>query len=435
LARDVGGNDIIFNKAMAPMLNAGKAETLKALAGSVAPDQPALRRISAIARMATNARGEQLTMESHCEVASMLASRLGLEDPVTHSLGHAYERWDGHGFPEGLAGEQIPLEIRICSLARDVDIVAAQGGDPQRVVEKRSGNTYDPAVAAVFARREIHPPEADWDDLLASEPPPVAIIEEIDDALEVMADMADLKSQWTRGHSRRVAALAYGAAVVSGMPDDEVEAIRRSGLVHDLGRVGVENGIWDKPGPLSVDEWEKVRLHTYLTDRILSRCEYLKELARTATRHHERPDGQGYHQRLERRQLTLGDQILATASAYVAMTSDRAYRPALLPEEAVEELEKGAADGAFAISAVRHVLNALGQETHLQASPNPAGLTDREIDVLRLIMKERTNREIANVLYISPKTVSRHIENIYTKIGVSTRAGAAVFAMENELHI
>jgi HD-GYP domain-containing protein (c-di-GMP phosphodiesterase class II) len=219
------------------------------------------------------------------------------------------------------------------------------------------------------------------------------------------------------------------------MPDDEVEAIRRSGLVHDLGRVGVENGIWDKPGPLSVDEWEKVRLHTYLTDRILSRCEYLKELARTATRHHERPDGQGYHQRLERRQLTLGDQILATASAYVAMTSDRAYRPALLPEEAVEELEKGAADGAFAISAVRHVLNALGQETHLQASPNPAGLTDREIDVLRLIMKERTNREIASVLYISPKTVSRHIENIYTKIGVSTRAGAAVFAMENELHI
>jgi HD-GYP domain-containing protein (c-di-GMP phosphodiesterase class II) len=435
LARDVGGDDISFNRAMAPVLNGGRGETIRAVVAAVAPEQRALRRVKSIARVVTDSKAEKLTMESHCEVAAMLAGRLQLDESVTRCLRHAYERWDGHGFPDGLKGENVPLAIRICALARDVDIISTGGGNPQQVVNERSGKTYDPEVAAIFARGDVQVAEADWDDLLASEPPPVTIVEEIDAALEVMADMADLKSQWTRGHSRRVAVLAREAALKAGMPGAEVEAIRRSALVHDLGRVGVENGIWDKPGPLSIDEWEKVRLHTYLTDRILSRCEYLEELARTATRHHERPDGQGYHQRLERHQLTLGDQILATASAYVAMTSDRAYRPALLPKEAVEELEKGAADGAFAISAVRHVLDALGQETHLQAPPKPAGLTDREIDVLRLIMKERTNREIARALFISPKTVSRHIENIYTKIGVSTRAGATVFAMENELHI
>ena len=434
VARDVGGDDISFNRAMAPVLNGGRGESVRALVAAVAPNQPRMRRARSIARLITDSSAEKLTMESHCEVAAMLAGRLELDESVTHCLRHAYERWDGRGYPDGLKGGDVPLEIRICALARDVDIISTQGGDPQRMVERRSGKTYDPAVAAIFARGEIHPPEADWDELLASEPPPVATVEEIDDALEVMADMADLKSQWTRGHSRRVVALAGKAAVAAGMPDDEVEAIRRSALVHDLGRVGVENGIWDKPGPLSIDEWEKVRLHTYLTDRILSRCEYLRGLARTAARHHERPDGMGYHQRLERPDLTLGDQILAASSAYVAMTSDRPHRPALLPEDAASELENGATESVFDNEAVRHVLHALGHETNLRPSPTPGGLTDREAEVLRLLTQERTNREIAEELYISPKTVGRHVENIYTKIGVSTRAGAAVFAMKNGLH-
>jgi HD-GYP domain-containing protein (c-di-GMP phosphodiesterase class II) len=434
LARDVGGDDISFNRAMAPVLNGRRGESIRAVFGAVAPDQPAFRRVGSIVRVITDSSAERLTMESHCEVAAMLAGRLELDDTVTHCLRHAYERWDGRGFPDGLKGEEVPLAIRVCALARDVDIISTLGGDPVQVVESRSGKTYDPAVAAVFAHGDIQVPEAVWDDLLAAEPPPVAIVDRVDDALAVMADMADLKSQWTRGHSRRVAALAGEAALAADMPGDDVEAIQRAALVHDLGRVGVENGIWDKPGPLSIDEWEKVRLHTYLTDRILSRCEYLKGLARTAARHHERPDGMGYHQRLERPNLSLGDQILAASSAYVAMTSERPHRPALLPEDAASKLEKSATEEAFDIEAVRHVLHALGHETNLRASSVPGGLTDREVEVLRLLTREHTNREIADELFISPKTVGRHVENIYTKIGVSTRAGAAVFAMENGLH-
>jgi len=185
---------------------------------------------------------------------------------------------------------------------------------------------------------------------------------------------------------------------------------------------------------LSLDEWERVRLHPYLTERILSRCAYLATLAETASRHHERPDGTGYHRRLDSAQLTTADHILAAASAQVAMTSDRPHRPAMSADDAALALEKGAADGAFDVAAVRQVLHALGHETNLRSSPAPGGLTDREVEVLRLLTREHTNREIADELFISPKTVGRHIENIYTKIGVSTRAGAAVFAMENGLH-
>ncbi len=434
LASDVGGDDISFYRAMAPVLNGGKTETLRGIVGAVAPELPALRRVSAIARFITDTEADRLTISSHCEVAAMLAHRLRLDDPVLTALGHAYERWDGQGSPEGLAGDEVPLEIRISALARDVDLATIAGDDPLRLLAARGEKTYDPRVVSAFAEMSNTVPVADWDVLISSEPDPIATIDDVDSALLVMADFADLKSPWTRGHSRRVADLTSRAAISAGLGPEEVERLRHSALVHDLGRVGVKNGIWEKAGPLSLDEWERVRLHPYLTERILSRCVYLAALSETASRHHERPDGTGYHRRLDSAQLTPGDHILAAASAYVAMTNDRPHRPALSADDAARALETGVADGAFDISAVREVLDALGQETALRASPNPAGLTNREIEVLRLQTRERTNREIADELFISPKTVGRHVENIYAKIGVSTRAGAAVFAMEYGLH-
>ena len=361
----------------------------------------------------------------------MLADRLGLETPVTEALGHAYERWDGGGFPDGLIGEDLPLAIRVCTVARDVDLIVRGGGDPNSVLRARRNRAYDPRVVDAFAALGERAVEADWDAVLGDEPKPEQRATDLDVVLEVMADFADLKSSWTRGHSRRVARLASSAAERAGLGVDEVEMIRRCGLIHDLGRVGVENGIWDKVGPLSVDEWEKVRLHPYLTERILSRCIALRPLAETASRHHERLDGGGYHRQMT--QLTSADQILAAADMWDALTTDRPHRAALGSEDAADIMSRAVEDGQLEGGPTSHVLGAVGARAVPVPGPRPAGLTEREVEVLRLITKELTNRQMAQELFISAKTVGRHIENIYVKIGVSTRAGATVYAMEHGL--
>jgi len=360
-------------------------------------------------------------MTAHCEVAAMLADRLGLEPPVTEALGHAYERWDGGGFPDGLVGEAIPLAIRVCTVARDVDLVVRAGGDPMTLLHDRRDHAYDPTVVDAFSALGEWTVEADWEAVLADDPDPQQRAADIDLVLEVMADFTDLKSAWTRGHSRRVAQLASSAAERAGLGAAEVETIRRCGLIHDLGRVGVENGIWDKTGPLSVDEWEKVRLHPYLTERILSRCVALRPLAETASRHHERLDGSGYHRQTTGQQLTSADQILAAADMWDALTTDRPQRGAAGVEDAAETMRRAVRDGRLGAEATSHVLAVAGAKTVPLTDSRPAGLTEREVDVLRLITKELTNRQMAQELFI------------YVKIGVSTRAGAAVFAMEHGL--
>lgn len=433
-ARGVGGDEISFNRAMGPVLYGSRGEIAKRAMKTIGSGQGAMRRAGLIAREFMDSKGPERTLSAHCEVAAMLAGRLGLDPPVIHALGHAYERWDGEGFPDGLEGEDIPIEVRISTLARDVDLAVRAGDDPKGLLERRRGKGHDPRIVdTVLGLPAGAFPEADWDALLEMEPKPLREVDDVDEALEVVADFADLKSPWTRGHSRQVAELAEAAGRLAGLGDDSIETLRRSGLLHDVGRVGVENGIWDKPGELSLDQWEKVRLHPYLTDRILSRCETLRVLGKTASRHHERIDGSGYHGQIEGGALSLSDLILGAADVYAALTSDRPHRTAYTPAEAEDIMLTEVAGRHLDEHAVGHVLAAAKGETSGPIEENPGGLTDREVEVLRLIARERTNRQMANELYISPKTVGRHVENIYTKIGVSTRAGAAIYAMENGL--
>ena len=256
------------------------------------------------------------------------------------------------------------------------------------------------------------------------------------DSLEVVlaafADFADLKSPWIRGHSRRVAALADEAGRLGGLDAAGLDVLRRAGLVHDLGRVAIENGIWDKPGPLTTSEWERVRLHPYHTERILDRCSPLAALVEPASSHHERVDGSGYHRSLNAEALSRADRILAVADAFAAITSDRPHRAALAEVDAARALE-AEAGRTLDVDAVGSVLAAVGQRAPPTSREWPADLTDREVEVLRLISRGRSNREVAQQLFISPKTVGRHVENVYAKIGVSSRAAAAVFAMEHRL--
>ena len=135
-----------------------------------------------------------------------------------------------------------------------------------------------------------------WDALIDAEPALGAVLAEgaLDTALEAIGDYADLKSPYTLGRSRGVAQLADAAARRRGLPDTDVVALRRAALVEALGRLGVSNAIWDKPGPLTPVDWERVRLHPYLTERMLASSAALAPLAAIASQHHERLDGSGY---------------------------------------------------------------------------------------------------------------------------------------------
>jgi len=436
-----GGDDLAFNAAMAPMLMAQPGEGMRYFVRHVAQELPVHRRIGRVVQALTDPSGSSRSLAQHCEVGARLASRLGLGDSVTRSLAHAYERWDGKGDPAGLAGEEVPVAVRIVTVARDAEIWAHLAGwaTAAHVLAGRRGHGYDPAVVDVVrAGGERWLTEMADDGcaaVLAAEPDPVAGIgvDGLDRLLTAVADFTDLKSPWLRGHSTGVADLVATAAQIAGLPDPDVEALRQAALVHDVGRVGVPNGIWDHPGPLTAQQWEHVRLHPYLTERVLRRCSLLAGVADLASRHHERVDGSGYHRRCTARELDLNARLLAAADAYHAMTEDRPYRRALSAPAAAAQLTDGLRAGRFGRTEVDAVLAAAGQADRRARVAHPAGLTDREVQVLRLIARGRANKQVAAALGVSPKTVGRPVEHVYAKAGVTTRAGATLFAMEHGL--
>lgn len=436
-----GGDDVAFNAAMAPMLMAQPGEATRYFVRHLAEDLPAHRRAGRVVRALTDPAMTERSLSQHCEAGSRLAARVGLGESVCRALAHAYERWDGKGYPDGLTGDEVPIAVRIVSVARDAELWQRRAGWPTavEVLAHRRGHGYDPAVVDVLAKggREWL---GDMDDdpypaVLDAEPSPMATIPAggSDAALAAVADFADLKSPWLRGHSPGVAALVTAAAGAAGLPDDDAVALGRAALVHDVGRVGVPNGIWDRPGPLSAEQWERVRLHPYLSERVLLRCSLLAAFGDIAARHHERADGSGYHRGTSGDELDHGARLLAAADAFHAMTEDRPHRPALMASDAASQLAAAVDAGRFGRVEVDAVLAAAGQPRLPAAATNPAGLTDREVEVLRLIARGRLNKQVAATLGISAKTVGHHIEHIYAKAGVATRAGATLFAMEHGL--
>jgi HD-GYP domain-containing protein (c-di-GMP phosphodiesterase class II)/DNA-binding CsgD family transcriptional regulator len=427
-ARLVGGDEIAFNAAMGPVLYGEPRSALVAYVRAVGVGSPLHRRPGVLLSSMIGTAGD---LAAHCEVAAMLARRLGLSARVVEALANAYERWDGKG-PSGLEGDGIPLEVRIAVVARDADLLADDREALVETMRRRRGRAYAPDVVDAYLRLPPGEVEDDLEELVASEPVPAAQVDDLDRSLRVLADFVDLKSPWTRGHSPRVAELARSAALGAGLGAPVVREVELAGLVHDLGRVGVENGVWDKPGRLSTSEREKVALHPYLTHRILARSPGLAALGDLAACHHERLDGSGYHRRYPAAHLAPPARILAAADVYAALTADRPHRPRFDRGEARSIMEEEAAGGRLDVDAVAGVL-AVAEGGDPPPPSQPDGLTGREVEVLTLLAAGRTNRQVGEELFISPKTVSRHVENIYAKIGVSTRAGAAVYAMEHRL--
>lgn len=395
-----GGDDLAFNAAMAPMLMAQPGEGMRYFVRHVAEDLPVPRRIGRVVHSLADPAGSSRSLTQHCEVGARLASRLGLGDSVTRSLSHAYERWDGKGDPVGLAAEAVPVAVRIVTVARDLELWVRLTGwaAATDVLARRRGHSYDPAVVdVVFAGGErwlAEMPDDCCAAVLDAEPAPVATlgVDGVDGVLAAIADFTDLKSPWLRGHSTGVADLVSAAAETAGLPDSAVTELRRAALVHDVGRVGIPNGIGDHPGPLTAEQWERVRLHPYFTERVLRRCPLLADVADLASRHHERVDGSGYHRRSTAKELDLNARLLAAADAYHAMKEDRPHRPGMSASAAASALVDGLHAGRFDHTEVDAVLAAAGQGCPRSKAAHPGGLTDREVEVLRLIARGRANK-------------------------------------------
>lgn len=384
------------------------------------------------------AHGRRLDSEgpaATCQVARDTARRLGLEPAVQADLLHTLAMWNGKGYPKASA-EQIPRGARIMHVAATAVLFYLHGGIEPAVAQlrRRSGTYLDPALVSALspdAFEGLDDVDA-YEAVLDAEPDPVLRIGEaaMVEVARAFGDVVDLKSPWLRGHSAAVADLAGAAASQLGIRDERTITI--AGHLHDVGRVGVSSGIWDKPGPLTATERDQARLHPYYTDRILSRLPALADVATIAGRHHERLDGSGYHRGLNASQLSLPARVLAAADRYRSQVEDRPYRLAATPAEAGRRVRADVEQGRLDGDAVDAVLTAAGQRVGLRR-PRPAGLTDRQVEVLRLLARGSSNRQIGEHLGIAARTAEHHVQDVYARIGVSTRAAAALFAMEHGL--
>jgi HD-GYP domain-containing protein (c-di-GMP phosphodiesterase class II) len=436
------GDDTVF-KGAARQVDMGRPLSAGAFVlGRLGSDRPLIQRaLTGIAFVGDGRRAVQDMVENHWAATNELAAGLALGDEVRDSLYQTFERWDGRGAPAEARGAQIRVAARLVNLADVVEVFHRAGGTEaaMAVARERSGTQFDPALVDIFcaeapALLDDLDAATSWDAVIAAEPALARVLsdEQLDASLEAVADFVDIKSPWTIGHSRGVADLAAEAARGLGLSADDVVLVRRAGLVHDLGRLGVSNAIWDKRGPLTTAEIERVRLHPYLTERMLASSAGLAVLGAIAVQHHERLDGSGYPRGLRGGAMTLPGKVLAATDAYRAMTEPRPHRPALPARLAADELRGGVARTQFDADAAEAVLGAAGHVVGRRRTL-PAGLTPREVEVLRLLVRGLSNKEIAQELVISRRTAGAHVEHIYAKLGVSNRARASLFAMKHGL--
>lgn len=330
--------------------------------------------------------------------------------------------------------------MRVAQLADVAEVFHRLHGVDAAVAMARSrrGGQFDPAVVDAFlaSTRELFASPAGTDAWSA------AIIEAPDaevrldgDSLDrlccAIGDFADLKCPFTLGHSRAVATLAADTALALGLGESGARTLRRAGYLHDVGRLGVSNQVWSKREALTSSEWERVRMHPYFTDRVLSRIPGLAAERALARSHHEHLDGSGYPQGVGGQALGAGERILAAAVAYQSALEPRPYRDALTPDEAAGRVRQRAANGQLDQDCVDALLAAAGHAS--RRTRRPDGLTAREREVIGLVARGLNNREIAAKLVLSEKTVRNHVERAYAKIGATNRVGASLYALEHGL--
>ncbi len=414
---------------------------MRFLLSNVAKGDPLPQRLKMMGTLFRDARGQLATLiHSHCLSAAAMARHIGLSAEVANTLAYTFERFDGEGVPSGVTGDQIPIEMRVAQFADVAEVHHRMYGLDAVIAmaKSRRGGHFDPEVvdAALADDGELFAaaPDGDaWREALDHAPHEDTPLtdEGFDDLARAIGDFADLKCPFALGHSRAVATLAAAAGQRLGMPVSEIRTLRRAGYLHDIGRLGVSHQVWSKPGELGPSEWERVRMHPYLTERVLDRIPGLGAVRTVARAHHEHLDGTGYPLGVGGSTLGQSERILAAAVAYQSALELRPYRAAMEPEQAMARLRSRSASGALDSDCVDAVLSVAGHRTTRFRRDDQ--LTSREREVLGLVSRGFSNREIAGRLVLSEKTVRNHVERTYAKIGASNRVGASLYALEHGL--
>jgi len=376
------------------------------------------------------------------DVAQRIGEMLDIGPTIQQALTQCHETWNGRGGPRGLKAEEIALPARIFHVASDAEISGRMDGVEAAVARARrqAGTFFDPAVVDRFCavaedllgRLETQEP---WDAVMNAEPAPLRWLsdDESDDYARTIANFVDLRSPYMLGHSTGVGSLAEQTARRLGLSEDDAVALRLAGYLHDIGRIGVPAGYWNTPTPWTAAEWGRAKQHPALTELVLARSTALGHLGTLGGLHHERLDGSGYRG-VRGSFLPVAARILAAADTYQTKTEPRPYREALSQEAAIGEIRSQVRRGGLDGDVVEALLAAAGQPERAERMPEPpGGLSDREVEVLRLMVRGLSNRKMAEILFISPKTVGHHVEHIYAKLGISTRVGATLFAIEHGL--
>jgi HD-GYP domain-containing protein (c-di-GMP phosphodiesterase class II) len=438
------GDDLAVNRAVVETDLTDLGDIFTTLIPHSTRGLPPAARIKGAVRMAARGRAfGKAHNQASCEVAREMSRRIGLPDSVSEALYDIHEWWDGSG-ARSQRGEDIVLAARVARVASETSEIISLVDEPGVVaaaLRRRAGKSLDPVVVdRLIAAVDAVISEAAQGDprqrLLSIEPSPVVEIDgsELSRIARAFGDMADLKTPFTHGHAGGVAQLCVAAAGRLGLDQRTTACLEVAAYLHDLGRVGVSNRVWAKPGPLTTAEWDQVHLHAYHSERVIGSTPALEPMAGIAGMHHERLDGSGYHRGCRRRDIGVTAQVLGCADAFQAMTQHRPHREALEPERARDELLNEARGGRFATDIVTAVLDAAHQEPPgRRRETRPGGLSDREVEVLNLVAQGCSNPEIGRRLGISRRTAEHHVQHVYTKIGVSTRAAAALFALENDL--
>ncbi len=321
------------------------------------PDtEPLPQRLRRLIALGLRGRQEHREVEQlRCERGAAIARKAGFDDRVAGAILDLHEHWDGGGDPRGLRHGEIHPLARILAACQGLDVFASKQGRARAVtvVTERLGSWYDPDIADALLEACSHGllDELDAPDLvgrtMALEPGGhirTSDDADIDRIASAFADIVDAKSPFTGSHSKRVADLAEGLAARLGLPASEVVDVRRAGLLHDLGKLGVPNLVLDKPGRLDATELEVIRRHPELTLRILAPVPTFTGVAELAACHHERLDGTGYFRGLTAPELALGARVVAVADVFEAMTADRPYRPAMSTAQAFEIMRASAGE-------------------------------------------------------------------------------------------
>jgi len=382
-------------------------------------------------------------LSGHCEVAQRIAERLGLPPELRESLGQIYERWDGKGLPHGLAGEAVKLSVRLVTLAQDATALMDAHGFAAmtEMIAKRAGGAYEAELVTRFlaqAERFMAALDGpvDREAILDLEPAPHALLDDgaCEEAYLAIADFIDMRMPFTFGHSRAVAALATAAATRMALPAGDVRDVRWAAYTHDMGELTVPVATWMRAGALTERETDAVRLHPYHGERALTSMGGSgKAVASLVQRHHERLDGSGYHRNARGSDLSPGARILSAAETFQTAREARPHRAASTDAVAAAKVRTAVREGKLCPEASEAVLACAGQPARRASLERLAGLTPREIEVLRLIAAGDTTKEAARKLDIATKTADNHIQSLYSKIGVTTRAGAALYALERGL--